>query len=249
MPPDTLAPEAPVRSGELVASGLVLAAAAISPNMFVSQAAGYWSMHYLAPRALLPAALAVLLIFALARPMGWRRLRWAVGTALWAGPLATVALEIVRATGYRVFGAMPGSMPELMGVAIMNQWFTGPTLVSDLVGWAGHILGNGISFALIYTVIFGKPRWWCALGYALTIATVFLVSPVVTEMMGIGYFGASMAPAFPLTVYLAHLAFGATLGILVARSRGRFAPLWRALRPPTGGTAPHVASATRVEDT
>jgi hypothetical protein len=38
---------------------------------------------------------------------------------------ATVALEVVRITGFRI-GALPGDLPRLMGVLILNRFAEGP---------------------------------------------------------------------------------------------------------------------------
>ncbi|HYW77361.1 MAG TPA: hypothetical protein VFA48_12200 [Gammaproteobacteria bacterium] len=203
--------------GELIGIAVVLAAVSVSPLMFVVSTAGYSSMNWLGWHALLPALAAFLVVWGIAAMMGWRRLAAGQATALWVGILATVGLEIVRLIGFREFGAMPGSMPELMGVLLTNQFMSGPDWWSNLLGWGDHFW-NGISFATIYIVLLGRRAWWVGSLYALLVGTVFMVSPVMS-VTGSGLFGQQFAPiAFPVTVYLAHLAFGTIIGYFVSKS-------------------------------
>ncbi|HKK00876.1 MAG TPA: hypothetical protein VJ955_01800, partial [Desulfuromonadales bacterium] len=118
---------------ELVATGIVLAAAGVSPLMFVGEAAGYGSMNFYAKFALLPAIFVSILIAVIARARRWDRLYHGMAVAAVAGPLATIGLEVVRIIGFRVFHAMPGSMPMLMGVMITNRSNLGPDIWSNIV--------------------------------------------------------------------------------------------------------------------
>ncbi len=214
------------RIPELVATGIVLAAAGVSPLMFVAAAAGYGIMNFYAKFALLPAIFVVIAIAIIARIWHWDRLYRGILIATVAGPLATLGLEVVRIIGFRIFHAMPGSMPMLMGVLITNRFMLGPNLWSNLAGWADHILVNGIGFALVYVLVFGRPRWWKAVPYAWAIATVFMLSPDMKMLGDIGYFGLAMGPGFAITVYLAHTLFGLILGTIVARWGRVEQPLW-----------------------
>lgn len=211
---------------ELAATGLVLLASGVSPLMFVGTAANFGSMHFFAIDALLPALFVVIVITGIARWRRWPLLR-GIAIACVAGPLAGIGLDIVRAIGFRLFGAMPGSMPMLMGVLITNRFAIGPNVWSDLAGWGDHILVNGISFALVYVLLFGRPRWWWAIPYAWLIGTIFMVSPDMTMLGDIGPFGLAMGPGFAVTVYLAHTLYGLILGLVVARWGRLDAPIWR----------------------
>ena len=212
---------------ELVATGIVLAAAGVSPLMFVGEAAGYGSMNFYAKFALLPAIFVSILIAVIARARRWDRLYHGMAVAAVAGPLATIGLEVVRIIGFRVFHAMPGSMPMLMGVLITGRSLLGPDLWSNLIGWGDHIFVNGFGLALVYVLFFGRPRWWLAVPYSWIIGTVFMISPLMNLMGGIGYFGHAMGPGFAITVYIAHTVFGLLLGASVARSGRVREPLWR----------------------
>lgn len=215
------------RIPELMATGIVLVATAVSPLMFVAAAAGYGSMNFYAKFALLPAILAVFVITLIARARHWDHLYHGILVSTLAGPLATVGLEAARVVGFRIFHAMPGSMPMLMGVLITNRFLLGPNIWSDLAGWADHVLVNGISFALVYVLVFGRPRWWKAMPYAWVIATIFMISPDMKMLGDIGNFGLAMGPGFAITVYVAHTLFGLILGLVVARWSRVDQPIWR----------------------
>lgn len=214
------------RIPELIATGLVLAAAGVSPLMFVGAAAGYGSMNFYAKFALLPAVFVVIVVALVARTHAWDRLYNGILISVVAGPLASFGLDAVRVIGFRLFHAMPGSMPMLMGVLITNRFLLGPNVWSDVAGWADHVLANGIGFALVYVLVFGRPRWWKAVPYAWVIATIFMVSPDMTMLGDIGDFGLAMGPGFAVTVYLAHTVFGLVLGAIVARWARLDQPLW-----------------------
>lgn len=210
---------------ELLGVLIVLAAVSVSPLMFVAATAGYSDMNWLGVHALLPALAAFFIIWVLAAVRGWHRLVVGLTTAVWVGLLATVGLEVVRIIGFRVFDSMPGSMPKLMGVLLANQFMSGPNWWSNLLGWGDHFW-NGISFATIYILVLGRRPWWMGVLYALLIATIFMLSPVMS-VTGSGLFGQQYAPvAFPVTVYLAHLAYGTTIGYFVGRSSVSTPTLW-----------------------
>lgn len=203
--------------GELVATGVALIAASVSPLAFDWSAGSAMSLHRLGEVAILPALGVWILVVAVAAGVGWRRLMTAGLLAVLAGVLATAALEFVRIVGFRLFDTMPGSMPMLMGVQLTDRFMQGPSIGSNLIGWGDHVW-NGIGFAFIYIALFGRMRWWVGTAYALVIATIFMTGPVMT-MMGAGVFGQDFAPIkFPFTVYLAHIAFGSVVGYVVQQS-------------------------------
>jgi hypothetical protein len=128
-----------------------------------------------------------------------------------------VALEAVRLPGFWL-GFMPGNLPRLMGVLLLNQFATGPTLASDIAGWAYHFW-NGASFGLIYVLVLGTCRRWVAAIYGVLLGLGFMLSPVVSAL-GVGFLGLDFSKGFPVTVTLAHAAFGTVLGWLSARWLG-----------------------------
>jgi hypothetical protein len=198
---------------ELLLSGIALAAAGISPNLFWIAQGGYAPMPVLAVRVLIPSVVILLAVLAVARVRGHQRLVNRMLAGGLAGGLATIALEIVRITGFHL-GQMPGSMPQLAGVLLLGQFMVGPTVWSNIAGWSYHYW-NGIAFGLVFAVMFGRKPLWFALGYGLFMAIGFLVSPAVTAL-GIGFMGKNM-PGMPVTVAIAHLAYATALWWMVRR--------------------------------
>lgn len=196
---------------ELLLTAVVLAVAAVGPNIFPAAQAGYGKMSTLAEELLLPSL--VLLVIALAIGKAWGKSRFLsrVIAGMVSGIIATIALEIVRESGFRL-GFMPGSLPQLLGVLLTDSFLEGPSLFSNVIGWAYHFW-NGACFGMIYALLFGWwARWWFATIYGVVIGIMFMVSPVVSAI-GVGYFGLQFSWGFPVTVILAHLAFGTVLGL------------------------------------
>lgn len=193
---------------EVILSGVALGMAGLAPNLFPAAQKGVASMPFLASWVLLPsiAVLVAALTMAVARGHGRLVNRILAGAA--AGLVATVALEAIRIPSFRLFQGMPGSMPELLGVLITNRFMEGPSLGSDVLGWAYHFW-NGACFGMIFAIAFGRRARVWYLAYAGGIGLGFLLSPAV-QSMGIGFMGFAM-PAMPVTVAVAHAAFGLTL--------------------------------------
>jgi len=170
----------------------------------------------LAIYALLPAmAVTIMLIWLLHRfNDSWAK-QALVG--LGAGAIATIGLEVIRIAGFRL-GFMPGNLPRLIGVLLLNQFSTGPTLTSDIAGWGYHFW-NGASFGLIYVLLLGTCRRWAGVLFGIFIGLGFMLGPVVSSL-GVGFLGLAFSKGFPVTVMLAHLAFGGILGWLTARWLG-----------------------------
>jgi hypothetical protein len=191
---------------------LLLAAGSMSPLIFPLAEAGRSTMDLLARFALLPAIVLIAVIWGLLH----RRddpLARQIAVGLAAGAVATIALEAVRLPGFWL-GFMPGNLPRLMGVLLLNQFATGPTLASDVAGWVYHFW-NGASFGLIYLLIFGTCRRWMGAFYGVLLGLGFMLSPVVSAL-GVGFLGLDFSKGFPVTVMLAHAAFGTVLGWLSA---------------------------------
>jgi tryptophan-rich sensory protein len=195
---------------------VLLAAASVSPLIFPLAESGRSTMDTLAKLSLLPSIAVIGIVWGflyrrddpLARPV-------AVGLA--AGAVATIALEAVRLPGFWL-GFMPGNLPRLMGVLLLNQFATGPTLASDIAGWAYHFW-NGATFGLIYVLVFRTCRRWLGMVYGVLLGFGFMFSPVVSAL-GVGFLGLEFSKGFPVTVTLAHAAFGGVLGWLTARLLG-----------------------------
>lgn len=194
---------------KLVISIIVLLAAGVSPNLYVISQAGYANLSDLALSYLIPSMAVITVIFITGFYNGFSDLSAQIKNGIFAGIIATVGLEIIREIGYHL-GGMPGDMPKLLGVLLLDRFAYGPDLISNIAGWSYHFW-NGASFGIIYSVVFGKGRIWFGLIYALIIGTIFMVSPAAVAL-GVGYFGVDFGWGFPVTVILAHTVFGLTLG-------------------------------------
>ncbi len=191
---------------------LLLGAASVSPLIFPIAESGRSSMDVLAKLALLPAATLLLITVGLLYRADDSLARLSAA-GLAAGAIATVALEAIRLPGFWL-GFMPGNLPRLMGVLLLNQFAAGPSLKSDIAGWAYHFW-NGASFGLIYVLIFGTCRRWVGTVFGVVLGFGFMFSPVVSAL-GVGFLGLEFSRGFPLTVTFAHAAFGLALGWLAA---------------------------------
>jgi len=196
--------------GEPLLTTVVLVVAMIGPTIFPAAQAGYGKMSTLAKEFLIPSLVLLVIALVIGKAWGKTRFLYLVITGLVSGIIATIALEIVRETGFRL-GFMPGSLPKLLGVLLIDRFLEGPSLFSNVVGWAYHFW-NGACFGMIYALLFGRIRWWFATIYGLVIGIIFMVSPSVTAL-GVGYFGLQFGWGFAVTVTLAHLAFGTALGL------------------------------------
>lgn len=196
---------------------VTLAAASVGPLIFPAAQAGHGTMAQSAKYFLFP-AVAFLIVIAL---VSWKSAPAIGRFIVWgglAGAIATFGLEIVRIAGFKM-GYMPGNLPRLMGVLLLDRFALGPSLVSDFAGWAYHFW-NGASFGIIYVLVLGTSRWWLGLLYGIVAGLGFLVSPVVLSL-GVGYFGLQFSLSFPITVLAAHGVFGLLLGGLAARFLAR----------------------------
>lgn len=195
---------------------VLLAAASVSPLIFPLAESGHSRMDVLAKFALVPSIAVIGIIWVvLHRRDDLLARHIAVGLA--AGAVATMGLEAVRLPGFWL-GFMPGNLPRLMGVLLLNQFATGPTPASDIAGWAYHFW-NGATFGLIYVLLFGTWRRWVGTVYGVLLGFGFILSPVVSAL-GVGFLGLEFSKGFPVTVTLAHAAFGTILGWLAARWLG-----------------------------
>ena len=199
---------------DLPLRALIIGLAAIAPVAFPAAQAGYTTLHDLAYLAIVPAAIFLVLAWALLRKSSAAGLGALIRDGAGAGALATVALEAVRYSGFRM-GFMPGNLPELMGVLLFDRFALGPTAASTVGGFAYHFW-NGACFGIIFALgRFNLPVWW-AVPYGAAVGLGFLVSPVV-QGLGVGIFGVNFGWHFAATVLTAHLAFGATMAVLLRR--------------------------------
>ena len=110
---------------DLPLRALLIGLAAIAPTAFPAAQAGYSTLHELAYLVIIPAAVLLIVAWALLRRSSAAGLAALIRDGAVAGALATVALEGARYSGFRM-GFMPGNLPELMGV-LLSSFALGPT--------------------------------------------------------------------------------------------------------------------------
>ena len=76
---------------------------------------------------------------------------------------------------------------------------------------------NGATFGIIYSLVIGKGKWWYGMIWAFIIEIGMMLAPYLIVMKG--PFGIEHMDGYNLftITLLAHLAFGALLGILVQK--------------------------------
>lgn len=196
----------------------IIVAAAIGPMAFPLAQLGYASLHDLALVGVLPSVAALAAVW-----FASRRSRPEVAEIIWrggwAGALGTLGLEVFRYAGFRL-GFMPGNLPQLMGVLLLDRFALGPSHWSDLTGFAYHFW-NGAAFGIVFLAVTGSQSIALAALYGIAIGLGFLVSPVV-QSLGVGLFGRDFGWHFAATVLTAHAAFGLTFGALLKRASFRW---------------------------
>ncbi|MEO6813445.1 MAG: DUF6789 family protein [Ginsengibacter sp.] len=199
---------------KLIVVVIVLFLAAISPNLFPYALTGAAELSSLALKYLIPSAALIFIIIGLTYLLKYKSLKKQIVNGIVAGLVATIALEIIREIGYRM-GGMPGDLPKLMGVLLLDKFAVGPDIWSNIAGWAYHFW-NGACFGIIFTLLFGGAKTAWGIVYGLVLGIGFMISPV-TRSLGIGAFGFQFKEGyqFIITVTLAHAAYGALLGFLV----------------------------------
>lgn len=238
-PEPSMAERAPgVSSLELVLTAGALLVAAIGPNILVvATTPGMPEMPALVRFALLPSFVLFAIVWIVAAGSGQARLTNRLWVGLWAGAASSAVLDAIRLTGFHL-GWMPGNMPRMFGVMILDRMAVGPSLGSDVLGYLYHYW-VGACFGLTYTLLAGRVRWWGGGVWGLIIEIGMMVTPPMVVAMDTGYFGVKFGPGLFGTSLAAHVAFGAALGLLAeryVRHRGTLPALlgawWRALEMP-----------------
>lgn len=193
---------------------ITLFLAAISPNLFPYAETGSAELSSVAIKYLIPSALLVFVIIGLAYILQYKHLASQIVNGIIVGLVAGIALEIVREIGYRL-GGMPGDLPKLMGVLLLDRFADGPDVWSNIAGWAYHFW-NSACFGIIFSLFFGRGKTVWGIVYGVVLGIVFMISPV-TRALGIGYFGLQFNDGyqFMITVTLAHIGYGGLLGFLI----------------------------------
>lgn len=210
----------PATLGEVVLTGLALVPAAIGPNILVvALTPGMPGMPMLTRWVLLPSVLLLLVVWGAARVAGYERLTNRIWTGLWAGAVATAALDVFRLPSFTL-GLLPGNLPRMFGVLILNTMATGPTPLSDFVGYVYHYWVS-VCFGLTYALLVGQTRWWGGLIWGLIIEVGMMTTPPMVVAMDTGYFGLKLGHGILNGVFIGslipHVSYGVFLGLLLER--------------------------------
>jgi hypothetical protein len=121
-----------------------------------------------------------------------------------AGAVGLLAYDLIRlvilAAGVEFNPFRP---IEIFGLLILNV--SQDTTLTKSVGWAFHIW-NGLSFAVMYTMIAGRGKVWWAVLWALLLETAMIVTyPSIFQV-------AVDAP-FLIISLVGHLAYGVAVGL------------------------------------
>jgi hypothetical protein len=204
-----LHPARPLRPPRLFLTLIILGCAAFSGAALLLHAAGWLPMYFLVN--LLAAPSLVLLLGAgivadrINEPVLLNRLI----TGAWAGLVATVAYDLIRAglwgsgiIDFNPFLSHPGFGRLITGLPEHT-----PTAIA--VGWAYHFW-NGVGFGIMYTVVVGRARWWYGLVWALILELAWITAlpSVLALKLNIAYLAVSV---------IGHGAYGVVLGLLAQR--------------------------------
>lgn len=237
-PPDA-APAPPATPGELILTLLAAVPAVVGPNILVvALTPGMPGMPAFVRLALLPSIALLVFVWIAARRAGYVRLVNRIETGVWAGFAATAALDVLRLASFSL-GLLPGNLPRMFGVLILDQMAVGPTLSSDVVGGLYHYWVSAC-FGLTYTLLMGRTRWWGGLIWGLIIEVGMMTTAPMVVAMGSGYFGLKLGKGILNGVFMGslfpHISYGIVLGLLLERyvaHRGTLLAVLRAaLRPP-----------------
>ncbi len=160
-----------------------------------------------------------------------------------AGAIASFGLEAIRIPAYMFTKWIPmDSMISIPGLLLTEKitmlsevkqtimqsgvpmnLYTAP-MDAFLVGGLWHFW-NGATFGIIYALLIGKGKWWFGMIWAVVIEMVMMVAPYLIIMKG--PFGIEHMDGYNIFVItlVAHLAFGAVLGILVQKWKKDYEPI------------------------
>lgn len=225
VPPALAPPQSSIE--EILLTALALIPAAVGPNILVvALTPGMPTMDILTQYALLPSIALLVIVSVIASRLHFDRLANRIWTGVWVGFVSTAALDVIRLTGFSL-GWMPGNMPRMFGVLILDQMALGPSDLSDLIGSLYHYWVSAC-FGLTYTLLLGRTRWWGGLIWAVIIEVGMMTTPPMVIAMDTGYFGLKFGFGVLGTSLAAHIAYGIVLGLLLERytkHKGWFVPL------------------------
>ncbi|MDO8641491.1 MAG: hypothetical protein Q7R33_08155 [Nitrosarchaeum sp.] len=152
-----------------------------------------------------------------------------------SGAVATLALEIIRIPGYIFTKWIPmDDMIMLPGMLLTEKASTIMGVEEIIMGHGMHMnlfvvpidaivagalwhFWNGATFGIVYSLLIGKGRWWYGLIWGFIIEIGMMLAPWLIMMKG--PFGIQYMDGYNIFILslVAHIAFGAVLGILVQK--------------------------------
>ncbi len=210
----------PASRTEIFLTALALIPAAVGPNVLVvALTPGMPEMPVLVRWALVPSIILLAVVWVAAGLLGLERLTNRMWTGLWVGFGCTGALDFFRLISFSL-GLLPGNMPRMFGVLILDQMALGPTLLSDVIGGLYHYWAS-VCFGLTYTLLVGRTRWWGGLIWGLIIEVGMMTTPPMVIAMDTGYFGMKLGKGLLNGVFIGslipHISYGIALGLLLER--------------------------------
>ncbi|HSV64423.1 MAG TPA: DUF6789 family protein [Mycobacteriales bacterium] len=190
---------------------LALGAAATSIAALLLQLVGVIRMPYTLSLVTAPSMIFLLSMQIRAgrahRPLIINRLR--VGFA--AGLIGLVAYN---ATRWVVAALLSLQTSPFYSIYIFGALITAKpadTSVAAVAGWLYHI-SNGVTFAIVYTLIAGPARWWFGLLWGLILEGAMLVTYSSSAVLR----PPALAP-FVAVSLISHAMYGATVGVVAQR--------------------------------
>lgn len=243
-PPPEPAPPVSVR--EVILTGLALVPAAVGPNVLVvALTPGMPGMPALIRWALIPSIFLLALVWLLAYFLDYKRLQNRIWTGVWVGASTTAALDVFRLTSFSL-GLLPGNLPRMFGVLILDTMAIGPTPFSDIVGSLYHYWVSAC-FGLTYAVICGRTRWWGGLIWGLIIEVGMMITPPMVIAMDTGYFGLKLGQGIFNGVFIGslipHISYGIALGLLLERYIAHKGSIFNLIRHALKGSSSRPATA------
>ncbi|WP_157183179.1 hypothetical protein [Sciscionella marina] len=214
---------------EVVLTLLALVAGGLSSLLIVAASAKVAPMPLLFWTVDVPAMALVAGILLYARHVGMERLFHRLWLGIVGGIVLTLALDMVRTAGVHL-GVLPDSITMFGNMITAAPAMAKPTAISYTLGATYHLF-NGISFGLVYSILFGRTPWWGPVLFAvLFVETGMMTLPPMAAKFGpfgMAKFG-TLFNGYFLDTALAHAAMGLALGVIMcnfARHRGLLSTL------------------------
>lgn len=200
---------------EKILTPIALIAGGLSPLLVVFASAKIIPMPLLFWGIDVPGMLVLVGILLYSKQSGLHRLYHRLLIGIIGGILLTMALDVVRVSGVHL--GYLGDSVSLFGRMIVGEGMKAElTPLNYSLGALYHFF-NGISFGVLYSIVFGRTRWWGPVLFSVFFVELGMMTlPPMAKMMGpfgIDKFGTVWNGMFIVTL-LAHAAMGITFGIV-----------------------------------